>query len=215
MARTREATVADPEADEATTDDLTTEFDEAGDEMPSTDGNTTTTPARKYDDEGWALNKKGARDSRWKAPIYNPETGELLDRTARGSGSSGGSNGAAKGKSRAERVAEVFGDDPSERGWEYVSEGSDPNGRKSALGANLKQYYTIRDKDGNELIVGRGEMEKFAQVKPPAKERTATARKPRTENDDSVASDFNEAFDDAEDASDAVVGDDLLTDDDE
>lgn len=219
MARTKTA----PDAEDSLLDDksddvdLEAEFDEDGEEMPSGNGSTgtTTAPARKYDDQGYQLNKKGQRDSRWKAPIWNPETGELLPKEARPvNGASKSTTVAAPGKTRAEKVLEVFGeltDDGSVRGWEFVSEGTDANGRKSAMGANLKQFYTIRDKDGVELIVGKGEAAKFANVRAPRKERPATNPR-KTAKDDSAAEDFGEAFDDAEEG-DSEIGDDLLTED--
>jgi hypothetical protein len=202
MVRVRQQNRPDEELDTEELDDDETEdlgddaeFEEEGDEMPSTKatkkaGKASPNAGRPYDDEGWALNKRGERDIRWKSPVYNPETGERLAPSA----SNGNTATKTATKTRAEKVAEVFGDDPKARGWKYVEDGIDPNGTKSALGANLKQWYKIEDKDGNQLTVGRGEMEKFALVSPPKKERAA-----RQQSDaDAAEDDFSEAFEEEE-----------------
>ena len=52
--------------------------------------------------------------------------------------------------------------------WEYVRAGHAPNGVQSVTGARLKAYHVLRDRrTGDEVLVGRGEMIKYAGVEPP------------------------------------------------
>ncbi|MYI82707.1 MAG: hypothetical protein F4056_05150 [Chloroflexi bacterium] len=60
--------------------------------------------------------------------------------------------------------------DPKKHEWEWIREGYDPVGVKSVTNWTLKEFHVIRDKaTGNELMVGRGEMIKYAGVTPPKK----------------------------------------------
>ena len=62
--------------------------------------------------------------------------------------------------------------DPKKHEWEWIREGYDPSGVKSVTNWTLKEFHVIRDKaTGKELTVGRGEMIKYAGVRPPPKSR--------------------------------------------
>ena len=107
---------------------------------------------RWVDIEGFALLKDGSRDRRFKRTLKNS-----LSRNER------------PRKSRAERVAELL--DPETHDWTLLSEGRSDEGVKSdGTGAKLKRFYVIRDlRTGQELTLGRGEMEKYAKVDAPRK----------------------------------------------
>lgn len=115
------------------------------------------------DADGWVLLGNGERDKRYRYPL-------------------GTRPPRASGKSRQEKMNELLG--PDTHDWEYVRDGHDPNGVKSISGANLKRFYVLRDKNtGKEVMVGRGEMTKYAGVTPPRKRRGAQSE-----------SDFNSAM---------------------
>ena len=109
------------------------------------------------DDEGFPLTGKGERDKRYQFP-----PGKAPAR----------SRGEAPGVTRRRSLDETL----KGKSWEFVREGFDQAGVKSATGAALKRFYVIRNTDtGDEVIVGRGEMKKYAGITPPIKPRASKA----------------------------------------
>jgi len=103
--------------------------------------------------EGMPLTKGGEVDKRYQGP-----PSDKLEKTAQ-----------PPGVSRRENIEGLF----TGRQWEMVDEGFDAAGVKSATGAKLKRFYRIKDTSSGEvLIVGRGEMIKYANITPPRKSRS-------------------------------------------
>lgn len=74
----------------------------------------------------------------------------------------------SRGETRRAQLAAAL----SGRQWEWVRAGYDETGVHSVTGFRVKAYHVIRDKDtGEEVMVGRGEMLKYAGVTPPTRPR--------------------------------------------
>ena len=66
---------------------------------------------------------------------------------------------------RQKRIEDLLS--PKTHDWEYVRVGHAPDGVQSVTGARLKAYHVLRDRrTGDEVVVGRGEMIKYAGVEP-------------------------------------------------
>ena len=75
-------------------------------------------------------------------------------------------SGQRAAATRQKRMEDLLG--PEKHDWEYVRAGHAPDGVQSVSGAQLKAYHVLRDRrTGNEVVVGRGEMIKYAGVEPP------------------------------------------------
>ena len=81
----------------------------------------------------------------------------------------GGTSGQKAAATRHKRMIELLG--PETHDWEYVRSGHNPDGVRSVSGARLKAYHVLRDRrTGDEVLVGRGEMVRYASVEPPVGE---------------------------------------------
>ena len=86
---------------------------------------------------------------------------------------------------RQKRMEDLLG--PEKHDWEYVRAGHAPDGVQSVSGAQLKAYHVLRDRrTGNEVLVGRGEMIKYAGVEPPLSEPEAPGKSGRRSKTPSV-----------------------------
>ena len=102
------------------------------------------------DKAGIPVTSDGVTDKRFK---YKP--GEAPTKT----------QGQKPGITRQETMTKLLGDKP----YTFVREGFDADGVKSVTGAKLKRFFVIKGKSGEEVTVGKGEMEKYADLKPPSK----------------------------------------------
>ena len=114
---------------------------------------------KMLDAEGYVLRPDGTRDQRFKLPYA-----EAVE--AR--------NKRVQRKPAKERKAEIFS--PETHDWEFVEEGFDPNGVKSASGARLKKFYVLRDRNTGETVyAGKGEVVKYAQLSIPSNREATVA----------------------------------------
>ena len=100
-----------------------------------------------------------------------------------------GSSGQKAAATREKRRIELLS--PATHDWEWIREGQEPEGVRSVTGASLKRFHVIRDRNtAAEVMVGRGEMIKYAGIEPPSPwpERTADSTHGRAADDDSPAS---------------------------
>jgi len=104
------------------------------------------------DADGYRLKSDGSRDTRYKNPVgTKPE----------------GIKGEPPGVTRMARMAELISHKP----YELVREGFDANDVKSITGLRLRRYYVLKGCDGEEIMVGRGEMIKYAGIIPVSKRK--------------------------------------------
>ena len=112
---------------------------------------------KMLDIDGYVLRPDGSRDQRFKLPYADAVEAR---------------NKRVQRKPAKERKAEIFS--PETHDWEFVEEGFDPNGVKSASGARLKKFYVLKDRHTGETVyAGKGEVIKYAQLSIPSK-REAT-----------------------------------------
>jgi len=123
---------------------------------------------------GIPLTNKGTTDRRFKfAPGTRPKRA---------------SSGLPAGQARVAQMTELLGG----KNWEYVEDGYAPDGILSVTGAKLKKYFSLRNVDtGEVVIVGKGEMVKYAGVDVPRKPRGIAGKKES----------FDEAFEDIDSSS--------------
>lgn len=144
--------------------------------------------------EGFPVTSGGEVDKRFKyAPGTRPE------------------KSSTPGQTRQEKMTALL----SDHSWEFVGEAFNAEGVKSITGAALKRYFTIRNTGaefsvgditvaaGGEVIVGRGEMIKYAGVTPPRKQRASKE----------VEGEFAEAFEEGGEDAPAAAATDFIGDD--